>query len=143
MPIPYPIPPLGYTSNSRHNVSGAVPAFIVQGQTSREEVLYKLGEPDDVMGADQTFVYVSARARGGVGIMLFGFGNNLPDSKAQRMLFRRLTVEFDTAGHVTSAASETKTCSIVSASRDLFTEREAPVSVKSPSACPNSMIYTQ
>jgi len=135
MAIPYPIPPLGYTQDSRHNLSDAVPAFIVQGQTSREEVLYKLGEPDDAFNADQTFVYISSNARGGGGILVIPMiGNSFPDFKKQRMLHRRLIVEFDTSGHVTSATSATKTCSIRSRSRDLLTERES-VSVEE---CPDS-----
>jgi hypothetical protein len=99
MAIPYPIPPMGYTQDSRHNLSDAASAFIVQSQTSREEVLYKLGEPDDVFNAEQTIVYISANARGGGGILLIPMiGNTLPDFRKQRMLYRRLIVEFDTSG---------------------------------------------
>jgi hypothetical protein len=141
MPIPYPIPPLGYTSDCRDNLSGAVQAFIIQGQTSREEVLYKLGEPDGVYGADDTFEYLSVNARGGVGILVLNeFSNNMPVSNAQRILFRRLLVQFDISGRVSSAASEAKTCSIGSYSRDLLTERDAPVSVESSWKCANSPV---
>jgi outer membrane protein assembly factor BamE (lipoprotein component of BamABCDE complex) len=137
MPIPYVVPPLGYTPDSRHNVSEAVPTFIVQGQTSREDVLYKLGEPDSVDGAGQTFVYVSADRHGGGGVLVMSYiTNSMPTFTGQRTLFRRLTVEFDAAGVVSSATSETKTCTIDTHSRGLVeTEQEAPVSVRSSWQC--------
>lgn len=139
VPIPYPIPSLGYMPDSRHNLNDAVPAFIVRGQTSREEVLYKLGEPDQVIGEGQTFVYVSAKARGGMGILVLSeFSNNMPVSEAKRMVFRRLTVEFDASGRVSSAANETKACTSESYSRDLFTEHAAPVSTGLSWGCPIS-----
>jgi len=137
VPIPYPIPALGYTADSRHNLSDAVPAFIVQGQTLREEVLYKLGEPDQVLGAEQTFVYSSAYAGAGVGILIVAYTNNMPASTARRMLFRHLVVEFDTSGRVSSATSEIRACSIGSYTRDVWTQRSAPLTSDSSWRCPD------
>src|SRR5262245_59412404 len=42
MPIPYPIPPLGYEPASRHNLADKVPEFIVPGHTTRSDVLFAL-----------------------------------------------------------------------------------------------------
>lgn len=113
VPIPYVIPPLGYTPDSRHNLSDRVPAFIVEGQTSREEVLYALGEPDNLAADDETFIYVSANRRGGVGSLLIPAvpgASELPAINSQRTLYHRLIVHFDAAGRVSSTVSETKTC---------------------------------
>jgi outer membrane protein assembly factor BamE (lipoprotein component of BamABCDE complex) len=96
------------------------PSFIVQGQTSREEVLYALGEPDT--GDDQWFSYVSASRHGGVGTLIVPIrgGGEIPDAHTQRVLFRRLTVQFDSDGRVSHFESESKTCSIGYFHNDMF-----------------------
>jgi outer membrane protein assembly factor BamE (lipoprotein component of BamABCDE complex) len=133
VPIPYVIPALGYTSDSRHNLSDGVPSFIVYGQTSREEVLYALGDPDTA--DDQTFGYISASRRGGVGTLIVAYGGGpIPDAATQRVLFRRLVVQFDSAGRVSSAVSESKTCSIGYFNGDMF---DRGVSVTSYVRCLN------
>ena len=127
VPIPYVIPPLGYTSESRHNLGERAPSFIVQGQTSREEVLYALGEPDTA--DDQTFSYVSASRHGGVGTLIVPYGGNqIPDAQTQRVLFRRLIVQFDADGRVSHFENQSKTCSIGHVDNDLFNHQGVSVS---------------
>ena len=113
VPVPYPIPPLGYTSSSRHNLTDVVPAFISEGKTTRTEVLLRLGEPDASFG-DGTFVYVSAYRKGGAGTAVIwgvapgagGYGS----ANEQRTAYRRLTVVFDGQNMVSSARMELKSC---------------------------------
>jgi hypothetical protein len=122
MPVPYVIPALGYTPDSRHNVGERVPPFIVQGQTSREDVVFELGEPDEAIDDGQVFVYLSANRRGGMGTMILVYqANNIPVINSQRTLFHRLTVEFDTAGRVSATSIETNTCWMESDSSDWMT----------------------
>jgi outer membrane protein assembly factor BamE (lipoprotein component of BamABCDE complex) len=135
VPIPYVIPPLGYTSESRHNLGDRAPSFIVQGQTSREEVLYALGEPDT--GDDQTFSYVSASRHGGVGTLIVPYvGNQIPDAHTQRVLFRRLIVQFDSDGRVSHFENQSKTCSIGYYEDDMF--NHSSVSVNAFYRCLNA-----
>jgi hypothetical protein len=127
VPIPYVIPPLGNTAESRHNLGERARSFIVQGQTTREEVLYALGEPDT--GDDQWFSYVSASRQGGVGTLLvpaFGSGP-IPDAHTQRVLFRRLIVQFDADGRVSHFENQSKTCSIGYLDDDMFNHQGVSV----------------
>ena len=136
MPLPYVIPALGYTADSRHNLSEQVPSFIVQGQTTRGEVLHRLGEPDTWYTDDPTFTYLSANRHGGVGTLIVPYaGNQFPDANTQRILFRRLNIRFDSAGLVSSAVNESKSCWIGSVKGDML---DAGVSVRAAYKCLNA-----
>jgi outer membrane protein assembly factor BamE (lipoprotein component of BamABCDE complex) len=122
MPVPYVIPALGYTADSRHNLSDRVPTFIVQGRTSREDVLFELGDPDEAIDDGRVFVYLSAYRRGGMGTMVLVYmAHDIPAFNSQRTLFHRLTVEFDPAGRVSSASAETRNCWMESDTSDWMT----------------------
>src|SRR5262245_9905298 len=109
VPIPYPIPPLGYESYSRHNVPGEVPSTVIKGQTSREDVLFALGEPDTARGSDSEFIYESEFRQGGIGaVVLFPGGGGLLQGQGVRV--RRLGIHFDGAGIVEATRIEISSC---------------------------------
>ena len=60
---PVPIPP-GYEGSSRQNVPGMVPVFIKPAETSREDVMMCLGEPDAVAVDESWISYGSAYGYG-------------------------------------------------------------------------------
>lgn len=104
---PVPIPP--HSLGTRENVDEKVPAFIKEGETTREDVFMKLGEPDGVAIDDSWVVYGYGKAQGGVAFVMAaggGAGGVLVESSH----YRRLIVRFDDKGIVSFATLETKTC---------------------------------
>jgi hypothetical protein len=99
---------LGYAPGSRHNLADTVPAFIVADQTTRGDVLMRLGEPDATFG-ETSFVYTSAYRKGGVGSLIVTYGEG-GAMYGQRIAYRRLTIEFDESGVVKVAKIALKTC---------------------------------
>jgi outer membrane protein assembly factor BamE (lipoprotein component of BamABCDE complex) len=137
MPVPYVIPALGYTPDSRHNLGERVPPFIIQGETSREDVLFTLGDPDETIDDGHVFIYLSAYRRGGMGTMVLIYqAHDIPAFNSQRTLFHRLTVEFDAAGRVSSASEETNTCWMESDTSDWMTHgRGNQLTVRATDRC--------
>ena len=77
---PVPLPPT-YDSASRQNVGEHIPDFIVNGETTRDDVLLRLGEPDGRGPGDRWFAYGSQYSKGGVlFVMAAGGGAGLPES---------------------------------------------------------------
>lgn len=106
---PVPIPPLGYESESRHNLPATRPSFIEPGRTRRAEVLLTLGAPDRA-GEDETwFAYFSSRHQGGVAFVAGGMGG-AGAITVQGYLERRLLLRFDARGVVESAEFEERVC---------------------------------
>jgi hypothetical protein len=106
---PVPLPPLGYDSTSRSNVPGERPDWIVDGRTSREDVLLRLGTPD-VEARDGSWIgYLSSRHEGGVAFVVIvgGGGGGVAVSSYTE---RRLVVWLDANGIVSKTEFTQKEC---------------------------------
>lgn len=103
--VPLPIPPMGDTADSRQNIGDSVPAFIAPGKTNRADVLLALGEPDERRNGDEIFVYVRKTDEGGIGFLVGGGmrGGLIGPPTTHR----KLTIDFDRTGIVTSARTDT------------------------------------
>lgn len=104
-----PIPrPRGTLEGMRGNVGDALPAFVVEGRTTRAEVLLALGEPDRRADGDRWFAYDSGRRLAGVNwVVLVG---GAPVSSPGFVLgvretvdWRELRLRFDEAGVLVQA----------------------------------------
>jgi hypothetical protein len=115
--LPAPIPTSSDPSRgSRASVGAAAPGDIVAGETTRTQVLLKLGEPD-VRGLDDLwFSYSSLVGRGGVRWMLvyaaggYAGGTGGAHSLGQWDASSRLTVKFDERGIVSAVSFDRKDC---------------------------------
>ena len=85
---------------SRSNVGEQLPAFIVEGKTTRDDVLLQIGEPDERGYFDRWFVYQSQRSFGGAAV---GIVPGLV-AGAEAVRYRRIVVSFDDAGVVAKAS---------------------------------------
>ena len=70
---PVPLPP-GYEGSSRQNVPGMVPVFIKPAETSREDVMMHLGEPDAVAVDESWISYGSSYGYGGIALIMAAGG---------------------------------------------------------------------
>jgi hypothetical protein len=95
--------PSGYAGSSRQNIGEGLPDFVVEGKTTREEVLLRLGEPDVRGPADSWFGYGSLLNAGGVDFGLVS---------AQTLRYRRIILGFDEQGVVTRATYVERGCVI-------------------------------
>ncbi len=91
-----PVPPLGY-GETRGNLP-ATTAELVEGRTTREEVLLRLGSPDAVTPDGHRFGYASRRHEGGIGVVGIGQLAGLPLGGAVEFTERRLVIDFDAQG---------------------------------------------
>lgn len=105
---PFPIP-FGYQGTSRRNLPESVPAFIRPGETSREDVMMHLGEPDSVAFDESWMSYGSVYCYGGL-LFIAGGGSSLGGAGSRKMLYSRLILPFDVCGIVTQPIYETKSC---------------------------------
>ena len=105
---PFPVPP-GYQGNSRENLEDGVPVHIKSGETSREDVIMALGEPDAVSVDESWVEYGSAYCIGGMGVIVAG-GGSAGAIAGYGMQYRRLIVRFDSLGFVTQPKFESETC---------------------------------
>lgn len=105
--VPFPLAsrPL---PDSRTNIPEQVPSSIAVGRTSRREVLLELGEPDGSGPNDAWYSYGSAFSHGGLGILTVSYGASY-DAR-HNVEVRRLFLQFDPSGVVSSANLETKRC---------------------------------
>jgi outer membrane protein assembly factor BamE (lipoprotein component of BamABCDE complex) len=105
---PLPLRPLGYEAGSRGNVPAGQPKWIVPGTTSREDVLLRLGTPDEQARDGRWIGYLSSRHEGGIALFLpFGSGGAIT---AETYTERRLVVWLDERGIVTGTESVQKEC---------------------------------
>jgi hypothetical protein len=105
---PVPIPPLGYEASSRGNVPGERPAWLVDGRTSREDVLLRLGTPDAEARDGSWIGYLSSRHEGGIALVVpAGSGGYFAASSYTE---RRLVVWLDDSGIVRKAEFAQKEC---------------------------------
>lgn len=109
-----PIPrPRGTLEGMRGNVSDTMPAFFVEGRTTRAELLLTLGEPDRRADGDRWFAYDSGRRLAGVNwVALVG---GAPVSSPGFVLgvretvdWRELRLRFDEAGVLVQAELVTR-----------------------------------
>lgn len=105
---PFPVPP-GYQRNSRENLEDRVPAHIKLSETTREDVIMALGEPDAVSEDESWIEYGSAYCVGGMGVIVAG-GGGAGAIAGYGMQYRRLVVRFDSLGFVTQPTFESETC---------------------------------
>jgi hypothetical protein len=106
---PIPIPPLGYSSDSRTNLPDRVPEFIVKGVTTREAVLLGLGAPDSYSPDGRWFAYRSERHTGGI-IFVVAAGAGAAGAGVMGYNERLLMVRFDATSVVTEATLEDRIC---------------------------------
>jgi hypothetical protein len=106
----------GPSTGSRDNVSAASAPKIVEGQTTRLDLLLALGEPDGRGEQDQWFTYRTHKARGGWHWALILAGISPPAGAVlvpvddwERV--ERLTVRFDGQGIVSEVSFEGRNCS--------------------------------
>jgi hypothetical protein len=93
--------PAGYMAVSRQNIGEGLPNFIVEGKTTRDEVLLRMGEPDERGHFDRWYAYESRRSMGGIAIAM-----NVPPMGvgSYTMRYRRIVFNFSDQGVVESAA---------------------------------------
>ena len=99
--------PAGYMATSRQNIGEGLPGFIVEGKTTRDEVLMRMGEPDERGHFDRWFGYESRRSMGGVAI---GMNAPLLAVGSYTMRYRRIVLNFSDQGVVESAAFAQREC---------------------------------
>jgi hypothetical protein len=104
--IPIPLTP-GYWS--RENIGEQVPAFIKTGQTTREEALVALGEPDGAAADERWMTWRSERYGGGA-LFLPVFPGHPRDYAVGAEDARRLIVTFDAKGLVSDTRYDAKSC---------------------------------
>jgi outer membrane protein assembly factor BamE (lipoprotein component of BamABCDE complex) len=103
----------GDITNYRSNIGAQSPTPLVQGSTTRRQVLFDLGEPDGRGTGDQWFTYQSVSRRGGLHWAFIagseGGGGGI-GSIDNWDTARRLTIRFDERGTVVSFAVDQKNC---------------------------------
>lgn len=110
--VPIPLAS-GYQDASRQNVPGAAPASIVEGASSRADVLLALGEPDRSADDESWFLYGSVYSKGGlvlVGAIGGPYAAALVGVGEESMRYRLLTVRFDAAGIVSDVELTQQSC---------------------------------
>ena len=105
---PVPLPPT-YDSASRQNVGEHIPDFIVNGETTRDDVLLRLGEPDGRGPGDRWFAYGSHYSKGGV-LFVMAAGGGAGAAGVESIRFRRLVVRFNEKGVVADSAFVERVC---------------------------------
>lgn len=105
-----PVPvPAGYWGSSRQNVPGMVPAFIRPAETTREDLMMHLGEPDSVADDESWISYGSAYTYGGV-VLIMAAGGGMGAVATGGKRYRRLIVPFDFQGFAVQPIFEEKDC---------------------------------
>jgi hypothetical protein len=107
--VPIPIMP-GDDSNSRGDLAKAPLGAIVVGHSSRQDVLELLGEPDDAAPDGSWFRFDSARSNGGLGGALIVSGGGGFAAARETVTYRRIAVDFDANGVVSSSGISSATC---------------------------------
>lgn len=111
--VPIPISS-GDKWDSRQNVSGQVPSEIIVGKTTRQDVLFAIGEPDACLENEQKFIYLRRSRFGGVGLLgVIGgtyAGGALISTNAIRMSYTQLKIDFSETGVVQDAQIVNTSC---------------------------------
>ena len=101
--------PSGYEGTSRQNLPEMVPSFIRTLETTREDVILRLGEPDAAAFDESWISFGSAYCTGGA-LFVMAAGGNAGGAGAMGMRYFRLIVPFDLNGFVTQPIFESKSC---------------------------------
>ncbi|MGT2433400.1 hypothetical protein ACU4GI_02975 [Cupriavidus basilensis] len=105
-----PIPILsGYEGDSRENVPATAPDTLRKGESSREDVLMQLGEPDAVALDESWMEFGSRYSLGGLFLFIPTWGG-AGIVGTDRIRYRRLIIEFDQAGIISEVIMESTTC---------------------------------
>jgi outer membrane protein assembly factor BamE (lipoprotein component of BamABCDE complex) len=130
---PVPIVP-HYESGSRYNIGERMPDFIVEGATTRDDLLLHMGEPDGRGPEDRWFTYGSRYNEGGV-IFVVGGPGGVGGVGASSIRYRRIVVRFDDRGVVSSAGFVERSCpSVMGGAGNAFGESPACIDVTSDDA---------
>lgn len=114
---PVPLPSGGYEETSRANIPAARPDWIVEGTTTRADVILRLGSPDEEARDSSWIGYLSSRHEGGVVFVvpvLGGFGTPLAVESYNE---RRLVLWLDKRNTVSKVLFEVTPCSRQSVER--------------------------
>jgi hypothetical protein len=107
--IPIPLVS-GYETGSRQNIPAQVPGFVVQGQTTRADVVLALGEPDRSADDGSWLLYGSGYSRGGLALVAVGGAGGALGIAEEKMRYRLLIFHFDTTGVLSSTELKEKYC---------------------------------
>lgn len=110
--IPIPLVS-GYDADSRQNIPARVPEFVVQGKTTRADVVLALGEPDRYADDGSWLLYGSDYSQGGLALVAVGAAPGAVGAfgiAEEKMRYRLLIFRFDAAGVVSSTALTEKYC---------------------------------
>lgn len=105
--VPVPLIPREL-HGSRQDLGERRPDFIVEGVTTREDILWRLGEPDGRGLYDRWFAYGSRRSEGGL-LLVLPYGSGL-GAGGESIRYRRLVVYFDRRGVVDSISFTDQAC---------------------------------
>jgi hypothetical protein len=97
----------------RSNIGDQAPATLVQGSTTRRQVLLELGEPDGRGADDRWFTYESVSRRGGLHwayVVGAETGRGAIGSIDDWDTARRLTIRFDDRGVIAGVSLDQKNC---------------------------------
>ena len=112
VPIPYPhFSNEGYEPGSKVDLPDHVPEFIVDGETTRDEVQAQLGTPQGTSPDGRLYSYSSIwRMKGtSTGVVYVGIIPPI-ENHTIKVRVRRLLIYFDVAGRVSSARFEEQEC---------------------------------
>jgi hypothetical protein len=86
----------------RENLGEQMPAFIVEGRTTREDILLTLGEPDGSSLGERWLLYRTGRSLGGVSLLAVipapSHGAVGEIARRETLVWRELTLHFDEQG---------------------------------------------
>lgn len=105
-PVPFKS---GYSDTSRQNLSADSARQLAIGVSTRQDVLIRLGEPDESAPDESWFIYGSTYGQGGIVFVLFA-GGSAAGAGWEKMEYRRLLVTFDEKGLLTKAEFGSKEC---------------------------------
>ena len=105
-PVPFKS---GYSDTSRQNLSADSARQLAIGVSTRQDVLIRLGEPDQSAPDESWFIYGSTYGQGGIVFVLFA-GGSAAGAGWEKMEYRRLLVTFDERGLLTNADFRSEEC---------------------------------
>jgi len=107
--IPIPLVS-GYEGGSRQNIPAQVPTFVVQGETTRADVVLALGEPDRSADDGSWLLYGSGYSQGGLALVAVGNAGGALGLAQEKMRYRLLVIRFDDTGVISSTEIREKFC---------------------------------
>ena len=93
--------PMGQLLSGRGRITPQYAAPLKVGQSTREEVLFRLGEPDEVLEGGKVFIYRWTEDRGFFALAAYGSGLAIPFPG-----HRAVRLEFDADGRMVRLSFE-------------------------------------